>query len=397
MNKISSLFIVSCMICPVYADTDHLDRVLSDGKVNLDFRYRYEYVDQNGLAEEAGASTLRSRISIVSGELSGWTAGLEADYIAVVGSERYNSTENGRADYPVVADPEGFDLNQAYLRYRNDAFTFTGGRQRITHAHQRFLGGVAWRQNEQTYDAARFQSKIANTGITLDYSYVWNVNRIFGPNDGAQPADWRSDSHIILANWGIQEGHTVQAFAYLLDFDNDNGLPNSAETYGLRYSGKFGRLGVNASYATQSDYGNSPFDYKADYLSLGISANLDEFQLSAGFEVLGSDDGLFGFRTPLATLHKFQGWTDKFLITPATGMRDASLGVSRRLGKFKVALAYHEFEADVGGMDYGDEVNLVGTYAVSDGASLQFKYADYRADEFATDTVKFWLTLHLTI
>jgi hypothetical protein len=33
-----------------------------------------------------------------------------------------------------------------------------------------------------------------------------------------------------------------------------------------------------------------------------------------------SGDGVIGFSTPLATLHKFQGWVDKFLTTPANGI-----------------------------------------------------------------------------
>ena len=38
--------------------------------------------------------------------------GLETDYVSVIGPEDYNSTANGRTAYPVVADPDGFDLNQ---------------------------------------------------------------------------------------------------------------------------------------------------------------------------------------------------------------------------------------------------------------------------------------------
>ena len=35
---------------------------ITEGKVAIDLRYRYEYVDQNGLAKEAKASTLRTRL-----------------------------------------------------------------------------------------------------------------------------------------------------------------------------------------------------------------------------------------------------------------------------------------------------------------------------------------------
>ena len=47
--------------------------------------------------------------------------------------------------------------------------------------------------------------------------------------------------------------------------------------------------------------------------------------IKIGYELLGSDDGLKAFATPLATLHKFQGWTDKFLGIPAGGIADAHI------------------------------------------------------------------------
>ena len=53
---------------------------------------------------------------------------------------------------------------------------------------------------------------------------------------------------------------------------------------------------------------------------------------SVGFESLGSDDGVMGFRTPLATLHKFQGTADKFLVTPPGGLEDAFVGVAGSIG-----------------------------------------------------------------
>lgn len=373
-----------------------LKKAVADGSVKMNFRYRYEYVDQDGIDNEANASTLRGRLTFNSGSVGSWTAGLEADYVALIGDERFNSTENGQTQFPVVADPEGFDLNQAFLRYKTNDLTFTGGRQRIVHADQRFLGGVAWRQNEQTFDAVRAQYSASKT-LRLDYSYVWNVNRIFGPNDGAQPSDWRSNSHFLTAHWTAADDHKFEGFIYLLDFENDNGIPNSNATYGVRYNGNLGPAKVHATYATQSDYGDSPLDYDADFYSVGVAGKVEAVTLKAGIEVLGSDDGAVGFRTPLATLHKFQGWADKFLGTPGTGIEDLYLGAAGSAGKLKWAATYHDFSADEGGADYGSEINLVANYPLTDATSLQFKFADYSADDFATDTTKFWFTFMLKL
>ena len=179
-----------------------------DVKPTFNVRYRLESVDQEGINEAALASTARVRLSWMMPSSDGLSAGIEGDYVARIGPEKYNSTNNGRTGFPVVADPTGFDLNQAYVRYRRDSLTVTMGRQRILHAGQRFVGGVAWRQNEQTYDSLRVQS--THERASVDYSYVANVNRIFGPDDGAQPADWEGASHLARGEIKLAEGHALR-------------------------------------------------------------------------------------------------------------------------------------------------------------------------------------------
>ena len=120
--------------------------------------------------------------------------------------------ENGNTQFPVVADPEGLDLNQAFVKYE-EAVTVTFGRQRITHDGQ-LCGRRGVRQNEQTYDALRLQTEVGS--VKLDYSYVWNVNRIFGPDDGAQPADWEGDTHLLNATLFDNGKHKIKGQAYLL-------------------------------------------------------------------------------------------------------------------------------------------------------------------------------------
>ena len=392
---LDSLLLGTWMVAAV-ASGDPLESVseaLRAGTLSANLRYRYEFVEQENLEKDAHASTLLARLTYRSGALAdGWSFGTEADYVALVGDENYNSTENGRTEFPVVADPEGFDLNLAYLKYQKNNFTFTGGRQRIAFQDQRFIGGVAWRQNEQTYDSLRFEYK-ANEKLKLDYSYIWNVNRIFGPNDGAQPADWHGNSHLVSADYKIAEGQSLRAFAYLLDFENGNGRPNSNNTFGVRYSGQFGAAGLKATIATQTDAGDSPVNYDANFLSVLGSYKVKPVTLQVGYDVLGSDDGNFAFRTPLATLHKFQGFADLFLLTPANGIEDLNVGVLSALGKLKLLARYHDFQSNEGNIDYGTEFNLVATYPVTKQFSTQLKFADYQADEFGPDTLRFWLSL----
>ncbi len=236
--------------------------MISTGKLSLNLRYRSEHVDADGFDKEANASTLRSRLTFASGNYKGLGFLVEVDDVTVVGNDNYNSTRNGAGRYPVVADPAGTEINQALLQA-----LAAYGRQRILHGNQRFVGGVGWRQNEQTYDGFRAQWKTAG-GVALDYAYVDNINRIFGPVNGAQPADWDGDNHLLRLDVPLHANHSLAGFAYLLDIDLQQGyapnlsLNNSSDTWGLEYSGKFGPVSARGTWAHQTDGGDSQLDYQ---------------------------------------------------------------------------------------------------------------------------------------
>ena len=97
---------------------------LTGGKAHLDFRYRLETVDQDGIVDDAYASTLRTRLNYLTGEWHGFSAMLEAANVVVLGQySLYNSTTNGATDRPVVADPKYTEINQAFLQYKYGSFT----------------------------------------------------------------------------------------------------------------------------------------------------------------------------------------------------------------------------------------------------------------------------------
>ena len=357
-----------------------------------------ETVDQDGIEKRARASTAKARLSWIMPADEGLSLGFEVDQVLMFppGSEqKFNSTENGNTQYPIVADPLGFDLNQVFLRYRSDDLVLTAGRQRVLHFQQRFLGGVAFRQNEQTYDGLRLQ--FSRLMANLDYTYIVNVSRIFGPGDGAQPGDWKGDTHAFRGEFKLVEGHRFGAFAYLMDFENDNGPANSNATYGVDYTASFGPFSVTGSLARQSDHADNPVSYDATYYSLEATLKWDSVTFTGGYEVLGSDGGDAAFRTPLGTLHKFQGWTDRYLATPLNGVADAYVTVTSRTGPVVATLAYHDFVAGKGGADYGYEIGASLTCKISDNLDAQFKFADYSANAHATDIAKIWLILNYRI
>jgi hypothetical protein len=358
---------------------------LAQSKVNLNFRARYEGVDQEG-KDNANALTLRSRITVNTGAYDGLSLGVEVDNITALVDDYNDLTTNYTGNEAVVADPELTDVNQAYLKYSNDKFTFKAGRQRINHDGQRFVGGVGWRQNEQTYDGYRIVYR-ANEKINFDYSYVYNINRIFG-DESVNAGDLHGDFHLLNGAFNVNKNHKVSAFAYVLDFDTAAAL--SSSTYGLAYSGKVSAINLAASYAVQTDNGDNANDYSADYYNVEAGTKLSNVNVKVGIEVLGNDNGV-GFTTPLATLHKFNGFADKFLSTPATGLQDVYLTVNTKVNSVKLVATYHDFSSDVDSIDYGTELDLIAAYNVNKHYSLLAKYATYSADDYSVDSDKLWL------
>ena len=365
-----------------------LRAAVADGSTALRIRYRLEHVDQVDIDEQALASTALARWTWNSAQDNAWSAGLEADYVFVAGIEDFNSTTNGKSQFPIVADPEGGDLNQAFLKYSGEGVTVTAGRQRINLGNQRFVGGVAFRQNEQTYDGLRVQ--LSRGDAMLDYTYVNNINRIFGPGDGLQPGDWFGDSHFLRGSIQPGPGQEIAGFAYLLDPSNDNGPPNSNAAYGVSYRGAFDFVTLDATFARQSDWADNPTAYDAPHFSVQGAFPLGDGTLTVGYDVLGSDDGRYAFRTPSATLHRYQGWTDKFLIAPPDGVKDAWFSIAGNLGGARLTGVYHDFSAAEGGRSYGSELGFDVTYTLPNRVSLEFKIATYDPDGFATDTTKAW-------
>ena len=365
----------------------------------LESRLRFENVDQP--STDADALTLRVRAGAEAsiGKLS-FLAEAEGT-VALVNN--YNAfpfalpdERQWRPEHSVVADPQNIELNRLQLQYKAGKGTVTLGRQRINLDDQRWVGSVGWRQNEQTFDALRGELKSGPT--SLDLTYAMKQRTIFGSDAGPRTA---YDGDFLFAGAGSKIGPVQgKLFAYLLDYDETFFLANSSQTYGIFLStsvpiSAHAKLNLRASYARQSDYGENPFNYSADYWSFDAGATLRGFSLNGGWEKLGSDNGR-AVQTPMATLHKFNGWADLFLTTPPNGLQDSYVTLSHKFEKIAAikplvaTLSYHRFDSDAGDSQYGTEWDASLGFNVGRVALLA-KWADYNADNFGVDTRKLWL------
>jgi len=369
-----------------------IGEALGQGDFSGSLRYRFEVVDDDAFDDVGRASTLQTFAGYRTKSFHGLVAHVQFSNVVDLGASSLHndvgagSLANGVTDRPVIADPEMTRVNQASLAYEAGDTRVEAGRLAIALDDQRFVGPVGWRQSIQTFAAAR----IVNRSIrrtTLSYAFLERAYTITG---GERPMA----SHLANAAVELPFG-TAVAYGYLLDFDREADAGLSTNTFGLRLSGNrpAGALVVHyqGAYAHQRDAGSNPGRVRATYYQLQAGAGVPELTAELGYEVLTGSDEDGRFTTPLATLHAFNGWADKFLGTPPAGLKDVSLTLRGIAGSFSWRAVLHAFDAESSPVDYGRELDLLATWKSRWGPLFGAKAALYEADELSSDTTKLWL------
>lgn len=385
---------------------DDLVSAVKNGKFDLNMRYRFEHVDDDlrqpsgAKLRDADASTLRTTLGFTSADFYDFSARLLFANVTEIGADNYNDGSNGKTQYAAVIDPTDTQIEESYIQYAGLENTkIKAGRQYITYRKapfHRFMGTVLWRQNWQTHDAVTLE----NTSLPdtkLHYAYIWNVNRIFGDDAPGALGNFDSNSHMFNGQYSGLPYGTLEAYAYLMDFDNARAL--SVQTYGVRFSGKHP---VNesvaavyaAEYAHQSDFDDNPNNISADYFlgeigaAFKFDAAVNSFTVKFDYELLGGDGGADRFLTPLATGHAYQGWADRFLVTPGDGIEDFYFTGIATFWKAKLITVYHNLNSDNGSYDFGEEIDILLTAAFKKHYTVGLKFSSYNADRNAKNIAR---------
>lgn len=342
------------------------------GKFNLNARLRYESfdLDNGNPAFDRDGTSIRVRYGYTTPDFSGVTAMVEGESLSRVGGD-VNDV------HPLDEAGDGTDLNQLWLRYRDSDYgQIKLGRQIYALDDHRFIGHVGWRQNIQTFDAATFDytgfDKLSVKGF-----YLAEQHTVFGAHN-------ELDAFGLNVNYAFSESFNLTGFYYDIEGDDVGNAAISNQTIGLRASGIFSIsdhfFSYSASVAEQEDPGPAPAAYDAGYLAGDLSTEVSGLTLGGGFEILEA-----GFRTPLATVHKFNGFADAFLpITGfAHGLEDFYVyaGYTVPFGNgIEAKVIYHWFDPESGGGDYGEELDLVASYSINKYLSALAKYGNYDSD-----------------
>ena len=230
--------------------------------------------------------------------------------------------------------------------------------------------------------------------MQLDYAWISTTRRIFGPDTGTPPARLTGNHQLVNVKWTADPRLTVGGYFYSLDFDQAAAL--SSQTAGGFINGKLALDPVTLDYrleaARQTDHAGNPVDFDADYSLFELGLTVAGVRLGLAQETLGADGSAgVAMQTPLATLHAFQGWSDKFLATPANGIEDTYVSLGSTVAGIKLLAIWHEYDSDRGSADLGSELNLLASRQFAKRYTLTAKYADFDADTFSNDTRKVWL------
>lgn len=422
------------------AEYTFMDSV-KEGKNLTSFRLRYEHVNQDGLQpgnfangkpnptankdlEDAQALTVRSLIGWQTAPYHNFSfAGQLINVTKLV--DNFNDSTNNilvngasnqsrNIEYAKVIDPSYTGLNQLYIDWTGIKNTrLRLGRQQVNLDNVRFVGDIGFRQVMQVFDGV----SVLNKSLPDTEIFAAHFEKI------TQITAEQRDGDLEIANikYRISPTESLVGYGYLSNVDdlgfgnawfgagtlNNAGKPNisadqSNKTFGLRLDGTHPfnpnfRAHYTAEYAKQTDYADGDNRIDAHYYKIGGGLGFDDLNFRIDQELLSSNNNKYAFQTPYGTNHLFQGWVDKFLATPRSGIKDTFVTASYKYNNFLFFADYHFIHADedfntvgggtkTNGNKYGKEWNVAATYNYSKNIMAKVEYGKFTEDDHYAPT-----------
>lgn len=411
---------------------------ISTGKPMTSFRLRYENVDQDGKSEQANAWTMRSLVGWQTKPFNNFSIAAQLINVAQFNHDFYDGTPNtfglststpaNKKNFPLVVDPDYTGINQLFIEWSGLPDTKVRvGRQFVKLDNVRFIGNVEYRQIMQVFD-----------GIAIENKSIQNVEIYAAHFEGLRriTSEYINDGNVDIAHvsWKHSPTESLTGYGYFQDMAKNGFNPNttntttfggttfsnnSSQTFGLRADGSRKinadwKALYTAEYAKQDNYHGGDDRIDAHYWRLGAGAGFGNWSVRLDRELLSSNNGMYGFQTPLATGHLFQGLGDSFLTTPKDGIKDTFLTLNGKVLDVQLSAEYHWLDSDnnftaagsaANSNHYGKELDLVAGYNFDKNWNGKLEYFSFKEDDLygATastsrkrDTDKFMATMMYT-
>jgi len=393
MNR--NLLCAAIFSCTLLGSTSALADITMDYASSL--RYRYEYFDIDEAPGTSKASTARLSVSAKANLGSGFSAFADFEAVEQIFEDEYAVpfiSNPETAGYPTIGDPQGAEVNQAYIAYNHAKFKtqVRVGRQEVVLNNGRFISNSAWRQNHQSFNGATF-SISPTDAFKIDYGYLSRVLRVTGEEAGNGRANM--DSHFYNLAYTFKDVGVLKTYGVLLDFDTE--VTNSTDTFGVRFEGNISmgdlKFLTTLDYAMQKDAGDNPDEIDQNYYLVEVGLQASGINYIIGQTALEASSATDKFITPLA--HPHNGWTELFLNNPSLGdshgLEATYLSAAGKIPGTKELFFtgfYYFYSPSTGDADYGSELDFSLEYKGIAKTVLGWRFAQYMADDLFKDALR---------
>jgi hypothetical protein len=366
--------------------------------LRLDLRLRYAWIEESNKPQRVDVTTVRVVPGIEAKLSRDLTLTAEFIHTDFFGPERFSDNFNSPSPYPVLPDPRYTGLNQAKLTWAPSAdVEIIAGRQALKIGNERHVSDNNFRQIPQLFDGALVRWMPFDQS-SLQAGYFPQLRSILGVQRQAKlgvfelafnPAGGVSTSAYVFRHQPEASNGNVLSYG-VRDYSNATfgGSVDATFTTGPVRTALTGELARQRAIAGGSSL------VAANYYRVGIGATLNGWTLRADHENRKSNNGRYGFQTVLSDYYAYNGNSLVFLATPIDGLRDTWLTLRHERGPWSMLHEYRWFRSDVGGKNYGRELDLNFTYKWTPHWYTHAQWAHYRPElAGAVEVDKVWITL----
>lgn len=364
---------------------DYLSDLLGKANTQVAFRARVENLHEDPLGS-SHANTGALHMLYTTPAYKNLAFLFDFRHVTSYGSNKFNQGEGltpSRSSRPVIRDPNGTTLLRGYVQYNKfQDYVFRLGRQHLDLDDERFVGSDAQRQTPQSFDALSISSN-NNTlyGLNWLYAYVAQANTVYAGSRTANGTH-HHQTHLSNVTWQALPFLTSSFYAYWIN--DRTTVTNNNHTYGMHLEGEWpaGDLSYaySMAYARQFNAPSSRVDFHAHYWKLMGEVTYNPITVSAYSEHLqGNRVADRGFRTPLASFSRKNGYLERFNPIPSGGLLDHALLLEGTFDRYTMHLERHQFKQETPSLDFGNEWDLSLSTHYLDNLDLELSIARFAA------------------